>query len=87
MVRFWVIAPLYYDSSYPDTWEKVWKYDLDQGVISIGWGEMRDVSGFDEEQLLGRIAETYTEDPYAPGAATTAARMIHNFFHAVKPGD
>jgi hypothetical protein len=54
MVRFWVIAPLYYDSGYPDTWETVWKYDLDQGVISIGWGELGDVSGLETDDPLAQ---------------------------------
>ncbi len=32
MPRYWVIAP--YHADRPQLWERVWKYDLDNGIIS-----------------------------------------------------
>jgi len=83
--RFWVIAPCRYDVTDPDAFEKVWQYNLKQGVISIGWWQMGDVSALDEDGLLKHIADTY--DGYEGGGATNLARMFHKFFHDVKPGD
>jgi restriction system protein len=83
MPRFWVIAPYHADK--PDVWEKVWKYDLEHGVISIGWRALGDVSSLREEQLLELIGRTYPH--CSPPAARMSCRMLHKFYHSVRPGD
>lgn len=85
MSRFWVVTPLYYDSANPGPWERAWKFDLDHGIISIGWGELGDISGLTKEELLDRVVGTYSD--YSPAAATGACGMLHNFYHAVQRGD
>src|SRR5262249_8775167 len=83
MSRVWVIAPYHADK--PDVWERVWKYDLEHGVISIGWRALGDVSSLDEDELLELIVRTYPN--YSPTAAKLSCRMLHKFCHSVKPGD
>ena len=83
----WVIAPLYYNSDHPERWEKVWNYDHEEGIISIGWGELGNISALDEDEIREHIDKVYIDPPYTPSAATTAARMLYKFFHHVKPGD
>jgi len=81
--RFWVIAPYHADK--PDVWEKVWKYDLEHGIISIGWRALGDVSSLGEDQLLELVGRTYPH--YSPAAAKLSCRMLHKFYHSVQPGD
>ncbi|HET8760248.1 MAG TPA: HNH endonuclease [Nitrospiria bacterium] len=83
MRRFWVIAP--YDARYPDEWEQVWKYDLEHGVISIGWPALGDVSALAEDELLRLVRRTYRD--YKPAAATLSSGMLHKFYHSVQRGD
>ena len=83
MSRYWVIAP--YHANKPDVWERVWKFDLARGVISIGWRQLGDVSNLTEEQLLDLIGRTYPE--YSPPATKLSCRMLYKFFHSVEPGD
>ena len=45
--NYWVIAP--FDSSRPE-WDDVWEFDLAHDVISIGWGELGDISGHSKEE-------------------------------------
>src|SRR5262245_32459377 len=82
MPRYWVIAPYHADE--PDAWEKVWKFDLENDIISIGWAALGDVSSLTEEQLLDLAARTYE---CSPAAAKPACRMMHKFYRSVKPGD
>lgn len=35
MSRNWVIAP--FNSEWPEAWDKVWEFDRQHGIISIGW--------------------------------------------------
>ena len=46
MKRFWVIAPA--PANEINIFEKAWEYDLNNNVIAIGWGEMGDISSFNE---------------------------------------
>ena len=59
MSRFWVIAP--YHADRPDVWKKVWRYDIEHAVISIGSHAVGDVSSLAEDELLELIARTYPE--------------------------
>jgi restriction system protein len=83
MTRFWVVAPYHADK--PEVWEKVWKYDLENGLISIGWRQLGDVSSLEEEQLLDLVRRTYPH--YSPAGAKISCRMLHKFYHSVKPCD
>jgi len=49
MTRYWVIAPFH--SGDPDVWDAVWAFDLENGVISIGWGEVGDVSRLEKAEI------------------------------------
>jgi predicted Mrr-cat superfamily restriction endonuclease len=80
----WVIALLYYDSQNPEPWETVWRYDHEQGIISIGWGELGDISSLSEDNVRKRIDKVYPH--YTASVATTVTRMLYKFFHEVKPG-
>lgn len=82
MPRYWVIAPYHADE--PDAWERVWKFDVENGMISIGWAALGDVSSLTEEALLDLVARTYD---CSPAEAKPACRMMHKFYHSVTPGD
>lgn len=83
MPRYWAIAPA--DSTNPDLYDAVWEYDLANGVISIGWRELGDVSSLSDTEIRDRMRERWPD--YTPGAAMTAARMLHKFYHTIAPGD
>jgi restriction system protein len=82
MPRYWVIAPYHADE--PKAWESVWKFDLENGIISIGWSQLGDISSLSEEQLLDHVAKTYD---CSPAEAKASCRMVHKFYHSVQPGD
>lgn len=83
MTRYWVIAP--YEANPSDVFDKVWRFDVENGVISIGWQELGDVSGATREALAAKVAATYPSKPRA--TQTLYANMLWNFFHEIVPGD
>lgn len=83
MTRYWIIAP--YDATKAEKWEKIWQYDLQNNVISIGWGNLGDVSNYEEDQLKATIAHAYPDKNNA--TKTKYFRMIWDFFHTIKPND
>lgn len=84
MPRYWVIAPYHADER--DAWERVWKFDLENGIISIGWAELGDISSFSENALVDHAAKTWECSP-AEAKAAQAYRMMTKFYHSVQPGD
>jgi predicted Mrr-cat superfamily restriction endonuclease len=81
--RYWIIAP--YHSTLPGIWDRVWQLDLTNGVISIGWKELGDVSGHSESDLKAAIEHTYPNE--SPANVTRAFNMIWSFYHEINPGD
>ncbi len=85
MTNYWIIAPYEYDVSHPGKWEEVWAYDLTNNVISIGWGELGDISGLDKEELGTAVAQMYPQ--LKSQAQTQVTNMVWDFFNTIKPGD
>jgi restriction system protein len=83
MPRYWVIAPV--EAKPSEQFDKVWKFDLANNLISIGWSKLGDVSSMSREQLSEAIASTYPEKP-AP-ARGLYANMIWAFYHEISLGD
>jgi restriction system protein len=80
MTRYWVIAPI---SAEDADFDRIWKSDLDNGWISIGWIELGDFSTLSEDELRAQIDNIY------PVAKRTARlfNMLWNFCHEVRSGD
>ena len=83
MPRYWIIAP--YNAEKVETWEKVWKYDLEHGIITIGWERLGDVSALSEAQLREAIDRAYPE--HSPRQNAFVLRVFRDFYHSIKPGD
>jgi len=83
MPQYWVIA-LYF-AEYPEEWEKVWQFDLQNHIISIGWTELGDVSKCNEKQLKARIDQTY--DDYTPRKTIYCFKTLWRFYHDIQVGD
>lgn len=84
MPRYWVIAP--FESKSADVFDKVWQFDLENSVISIGWKELAaDVSTLNREELLDAVKSTYAAKP--PATKALYANMIWDFYHSIRPGD
>src|SRR5262249_27923159 len=80
---YWVIAP--YSVKPQEEWEQVWKYDLANNIISVGWTDLDNISTLDEEELRAAIERTYAQE-----AATSKGLyfgMLWNFYHKIKVGD
>lgn len=79
--QYWVIAP--YDSN--KLWNGVWQFDLQHGVISIGWQALGDVSALSEERLKELIKITY------PDKTNRQRDYLHDtlrkFYHSINVGD
>lgn len=76
MTRYWIIAP--FDSTMPAIWEKVWQFDLNHSMISVGWRELGNAINLDENELRDLFQETYGH---------TKIYMFWNFIHNVQVGD
>jgi len=83
MSRYWIIAPL--QSEPRELFDKVWKFDLDNNLVSIGWKELGDVSSMSRQQLLEAVASTYRKRP--PQTKTLFSNMLWAFYHEIGPGD
>jgi restriction system protein len=83
MPRCWVIAP--FEAENRETFDKVWQFDLANGLISIGWGEVGDVSKMSREELSSAIASTYPDKP--PATKALYRNMLWAFYHEISPGD
>lgn len=85
MSRYWVIWPIFEE----EKWERfgdIWKFDLDNGYISIGWPNLGDVSKMkNREELTTVFAKAY------PGRKAASQAMfvgvLWRFYHVIKPGD
>jgi len=80
--RYWVIPPF---SNKRKDFAKVWAFDLENSVISIGFTELPNVSHLSEKQLRQLIERrlrqqsTYTKNYFF--------RSLWNFYHSIKRGD
>jgi predicted HNH restriction endonuclease len=83
MKKYWVIAP--YDARRPKEWTRIWKYDLANNVISIGWSSCGDTSGLSHDEVLERIIKNYSHK--RPQDNRVAARMLYDFFHSIEIND
>lgn len=83
MPRYWVIAP--YHADRPELWEKVWNYDVEHSIISLGWSELGDISSVSENQLSELIDRTYTDKTRV--AKSLYRGMLWHFYHSIKLGD
>lgn len=86
MARCWVIAPGGADWA---EFEEVWKYDLENNVISIGWVYLGDLSGLDELTLKAQIKKKWNENWGSPsqGTLTRCFNTFWTFYHVIKEGD
>ena len=72
MSKAWVIAP--FESEYGEDYEKVWQFDKENGVISIGWHHLGDISSYSLKNLK-EVAEPHE------------AHMLYKFYNGIKEGD
>jgi hypothetical protein len=85
--RYWAIAPCFYDARDPESYERVWEFDLANNLISIGWSALGDISSLDEQKLRAAIDAAYPDpDTTAQGRASYFG-MLWKFYHEIKPGD
>jgi restriction system protein len=83
MPHYWVIAP--YALENPETFEKVWQFDLANSLISIGWSQAGDVSKMSRDELSRTVAATWPE--VRPGTRGLYCNMLWSFYHEIVPGD
>lgn len=83
MPRYWAIAPV--ESKDADLFDRVWKFDLDNSLISIGWSELGDVFSCTRPELGERVVAAHPDKPRQTQALI--ANMLWAFFHEIRPGD
>ena len=88
MVRCWAMAPAKYAPAGAKgaTFRKCWQYDLEHGVISIGWnlGEAPE-----SRQHLAWLWEAYAEPEWrnSDHGIDHGFRMLSYFWFDIEPGD
>jgi restriction system protein len=82
MSRYWVVAPY---SAEDNFYKEVLEFDLNNGVISIGWHSLGDVVKISKS----RLRELYEQqNPSSPSATVTrTVNMIWNFYNEIEMGD
>jgi restriction system protein len=83
MSRFWIIAPV--ESKQPEFFDKVWQFDLDNNLISIGWSEVGDVSKMSRDELTKAVTMAYPDKPNSTKGLY--GNMLWAFWHEIRPGD
>lgn len=83
MSRFWVIAPV--EAKPIDTFDKVWRFDLENNLISIGFSGLGDVSKMSREELGATVRSVFPAKPSQ--TQSLIANMFWAFFHEISPGD
>lgn len=83
MSRHWVIAPV--ESKPAEVFDKVWQFDLANGLISIGWQNLGDVSRMSRDELIQAVASAYPDKPQQTKGLI--ANMLWSFYHEIRPGD
>jgi restriction system protein len=73
------------ESEPPELFDKVWQFDLSNGLISIGWEQLGDVSKMSREELSEAAAKTYPDKPAA--TRSLIANMVWAFYHEIRPED
>jgi restriction system protein len=58
---------------------------LAQSIISVGWRELGDFSGYSESELKAAIERAYSND--TAGKKTRTFNMLWDFYHNIQPGD
>ena len=81
MAGYWTIAPYETGADF----ENVWQFDLAEGLVSIGWAELGDVSAMTKEQLSAAVEAAYPDKP--PQTKSLYTNMLWRFFHEIVPGD
>lgn len=83
MTRYWVIAP--FGSKDSELFDKVWQFDLENNLISIGWGQIGDVSQMSHEALVKAVALAFPDRPNA--TKSLFVNMLWAVYHEISPGD
>jgi len=83
MPRYWIVAAYHADK--PMIWEKVWQFNLENSLISIGWKELGDISEHSRDELRKAIEQTYSDSP--PNIRTLYLNMLWSFYHEMASGD
>jgi hypothetical protein len=79
MPRYWVIAPI--ESNFPD-FDKVWQFDFANNLISIGWGNLGDISKMSREALSNAVVATFPDK-----RPSDVVNMLWAFYHEIGTGD
>jgi len=82
-MKYWVIAPYHYDR--PEIWQKVWALNEHDGFISLGWRQMRNVSGLSKKEIQKRYTEKSPDAP--PGRISSDSSMLFKFYNDISVGD
>jgi predicted Mrr-cat superfamily restriction endonuclease len=83
MPRHWIIAPV--ESDPADVFNRVWDFDRANGMITIGWGELGDVSKMSRQELLEAVTNSDPKKP--PQTRALIANMLWAFHHEIGVGD
>lgn len=75
--RYWALKPGYCG--------EYWQDVLAEGVISIGWASLPDISGMTREEAVAVYRAEYRD--HAPGAAVANVNQIMRFIHSMGSGD
>lgn len=83
MAQYWIVSS--YHADRPMVWEKVWQFNLENSLISIGWKELGDISEYSKDGLKDAIEQTYLDSP--PNIQTLYLNMLWSFYHEMTSGD
>lgn len=83
MTRYWVIAP--FEAKNSEVFDKIWQFNRENNLISIGWGKVGDPTKMSHEMLGKAVASAYPDRPNA--TKSLFVNMLWSFYHDISPGD
>ena len=78
MMKIWVIAPYHYERT--QAFERMWKYDREKEVVSIGWN-LGNLANLTLEEIAIRFFGKF------PSGNNITLNQIINFWQHIQPGD
>lgn len=84
MSKYWVIAP--YDSSFPEIFDRVWEYDLQNATIALGWAALGDITKLSLSELKVKYLEVFGNS-IAKNVVAKDVNALWSLYHDVSLGD
>ncbi len=84
-MKYWIIAP--YSSQQADVFEKVWRFDLENGCIAVGWRDLGNIFSTDMTESEYNKKYNALYGPKVKKISVHHRKSFWQFWHDIDVGD